>query len=93
MRDDVHDGPAGDRGGDLPHHPGHLLALGVAVPVVEEDARPGSTLTLLSKNSSVHCGGDNGDKRPKEEFVFVHVCSFLVICNAFIWFRPPIWID
>ena len=47
VRDDVHDGPAGDRGGDLPHHPGHLLALGVAVPVVEEDAGPGSTLTAI----------------------------------------------
>ena len=49
MRDDVHDGPAGDRGGDLPHHPGHLLALGVAVPVVEEDAGPGNTITAIMR--------------------------------------------
>ena len=49
LRDDVHDGPAGHGGGDLPHHLGDLLALGVAVPVVEEDAGSGNTVTAMIK--------------------------------------------
>ena len=49
MRDDVHDGPAGHGGGDLPHHLGDLLALGVAVPMVEEEAGSGNTITAIMR--------------------------------------------
>ena len=47
--DDIHDGLAGHGGGDVPHHLGDLLALGVAVPVVEEDAGPGNTITAIMR--------------------------------------------
>ena len=49
MGDDVQDGPAGHRGGDLRHHLGHIIALGVAVPVpmVEEDTGLGSTISAI----------------------------------------------
>lgn len=49
MGDDVHDGPAGHGGGDLAHHLGDLLALGVAVSVVEEDAGTGNTITAIKR--------------------------------------------
>ena len=47
VRDDVHDGPAGHGGGDVPHHLGDLLPLGVAVPVVEEDTGTANTITAI----------------------------------------------
>ena len=46
MGDDVQDGPAGHRGGDLRHHLGHLIALGVAVPV-GEDTGSGNTISAI----------------------------------------------
>jgi len=44
VRDDVHDGPAGHGGGDVPHHLGDLLPLGVAMLVVEEDTGTANTI-------------------------------------------------
>ena len=49
MRDDVHDGPAGHGGGDLPHHLGDLLPLGVSMPVLEEDTGPGYAITAIKR--------------------------------------------
>ena len=46
--DDVHDGPAGDGGGDLAKHPRHLLALDVEV-LITEDTSSGHALTAISR--------------------------------------------
>ena len=47
MRDDVHDGPAGHGGGDVPHHLGDLLPPGVAMTVVEEETGTANTITAI----------------------------------------------
>ena len=49
VRDDVHDGPAGHGGGDLPHHLSDLLPLGVSMPVLEEDTGPGYAITAIKR--------------------------------------------
>ena len=49
VRDDVHDGPAGHGGGDVPHHLGDLHPLGVAVLVMEEYTGAANTITASKK--------------------------------------------
>ena len=45
--DDVHDGSAGHGGGDLAQQPRYLLALGVAVMLVEKHTSSGETFTEI----------------------------------------------
>ena len=45
--DDVHDGSAGHGGGDLAQQPRYLLALGVAVMLVEKHTSSGQTFTEI----------------------------------------------